>query len=127
MLDKGDITAGHARALLASPDPLLLAQEIVKRGLNVRQAEDIGRMMQGKDKRHTPRASSPQRAPSSYSGAKEKDADILALEESLSENLGLRVSIHDRGQSGEIIVAYDNLSQLDVILRKLGSNAEELV
>jgi ParB family chromosome partitioning protein len=126
MLDSGAITVGHARALLSCSDASLLAQEIVKRGLNVRQAEEIGRMMQGKDKRHTPRASSPQSTPR-QNAPREKDADILALEESLSENLGLRVSIHDRGQSGEIMIAYDNLAQLDVILRKLGSNAEELV
>jgi len=131
LLDKGEISVGHARALLSCPDASLLAQEIVKRGLNVRQAEEIGRMMQGKDKRHTPRAASQQTAPAprhnTHHSTREKDADILALEESLSENLGLRVSIHDRGQSGEIVVAYDNLAQLDVILRKLGSNAEELV
>ncbi len=130
LLDSGGITVGHARALLSCPDASLLAQEIVKRGLNVRQAEEIGRMMQGKDKRHTPRAASQPAAPrpAGNTGApREKDADILALEESLSENLGLRVSINDRGQQGEIIVAYDNLAQLDVILRKLGSNAEELV
>jgi len=124
MLDKGDLTMGHARALLNAPDPVALAREIVKRGLNVRQAEAVSREVQGHEKRTVTRAGSgnaPYRAPVN------KDPDILALEESLSENMGLRVSINDRGQSGEIIVAYDNLSQLDVILRKLGSNAEELV
>jgi len=49
-----------------------------------------------------------------------KDPDILALEETLSDNLGLKVSINDRGQSGEIIISYDSLSQLDDILRRLG-------
>ena len=50
----------------------------------------------------------------------EKDPDILALEETLSDNLGLKVSIYDRGQSGEIVLTYDSLSQLDEILKRLG-------
>lgn len=124
MLDKGDLTMGHARALLNAPDPVALAREIVKRGLNVRQAEAVSREVQGHEKRTVTRAGSQN---SNYRPPVNKDPDILALEESLSESLGLRVSISDRGQSGEITVAYDNLSQLDVILRKLGSNAEELV
>ena len=124
MLDKGEISMGHARALLNSPDPISLAHEIVQRGLNVRQAEAASRRAKGRSKRTVIRSGS-----QSYHTAeqREKDPDILALEESLSENLGLRVSINDRGQSGEIVVAYENLAQLDVILRKLGSNAEELV
>lgn len=123
MLDKGELTMGHARALLNAPDPVALAREIVKRGLNVRQAEAVSREVQGHEKRTVKRAGSGNH----YRPPVNKDPDILALEESLSENLGLRVSINDRGQSGEIIVAYDNLAQLDVILRKLGSHAEELV
>lgn len=124
MLGRNELTMGHARALLNAPDPVALAQAIVKKGLNVRQAEQASREVQGNEKRTVQRAGSSNRG--SYQNPN-KDPDILALEESLSENLGLRVSMNDRGQSGEIIIAYDNLSQLDVILRKLGSNAEELV
>lgn len=123
MLDKGDLSMGHARALLNAPDATALAHEIVKRGLNVRQAEAVSREIQGHKKRSAPRAGSAARTVNN----KDKDPDIIALEESLSENLGLSVSINDRGQSGEIIVAYDSLVQLDVILRKLGADAEELV
>ena len=129
MLARGDITAGHARALLGSPDPLVLARAIVEKGLNVRQAEQISRVMQGNPKRIVPRAASPQapaapRSQMQYSAAQgPKDPDILALEESLSENLGLRVSINDRGQAGEIVLAYDSLGQLDEILRRLSAEA----
>jgi ParB family chromosome partitioning protein len=123
MLDRSELTMGHARALLNAPDPIALAKAIVAKGLNVRQAEQASREVQGNEKRTVTRAGSQ----NNYRNPVNKDPDILALEESLSENLGLRVSMNDRGQSGEIIIAYDNLSQLDVILRKLGSNAEELV
>lgn len=131
MLENGELTMGHARALLNAPNAVELAREIARRGLNVRQAEAASRQMQGNSKQRRPRASSPtpyerpMDAQAQHSGP--KDPDILALEESLSENLGLRVSINDRGQSGEIIIAYDSLSQLDVILRKLGTHAEELI
>lgn len=124
MLGRGELTAGHARALLNAPNPVELAELIVRKGLNVRQAEEFSRVTKGVEKRHSPRAASG--APGGYR-ATNKDPDILALEESLSENLGLKVSINDRGQSGEIVIAYDSLSQLDIILRKLGSEAEELI
>lgn len=119
MLDRGELTMGHARALIGVPGAVELAREIVKKGLNVRQVEQASREMQGISKRATPRAGSPSgqyRPPVNPN----KDPDILALEETLSDNLGLRVSINDRGQSGEIVIAYDSLSQLDEILRRLG-------
>lgn len=110
MIDKGDLTAGHARSLIGAENALELARQIVKGGLNVREAEKEGRKAKGKPKKsHSRKASS-----------KSKSADIVAIEDSLSENLGVRVSINDYGQSGEIILAYDSLKQLDSILRKLG-------
>lgn len=121
MLEKGELTMGHARALLTAENPTQLAREIVKKGLNVRQAETFSKGAQPLQNPadRTPRA--PRQAgyrPAGYNG--EKDPDILALEETLSDNLGLKVSIFDRGQSGEIVLAYDSLSQLDNILKRLG-------
>ncbi|MDX1975034.1 MAG: ParB/RepB/Spo0J family partition protein [Rickettsiales bacterium] len=113
MLDKGELTMGHARALLTAKDPVALAKEIVSKGLNVRDAERFSKGAQ-EPKSNAPRGTSNRRQTSS------KDPDILALEASLSDDLGIRVSIHDRGQSGEIVLAYDSLSQLDNILQRLG-------
>ena len=122
MLEKGELTMGHARALLTSENPVELARQIVKKGLNVRQAEGFSK---GASERVREGSGNPARAksPNAYrpqdtGGA--KDPDILALEETLSENLGLKVSIYDRGQSGEIVLSYDSLSQLDEILKRLG-------
>jgi ParB family chromosome partitioning protein len=125
MLDKNELTMGHARALLNAPNAVELARDIVRKGLNVRQAEQYSRLAQGQEKRSAPRANSNRMAqPFNHVGggygAAAKDPDILALEETLSENLGLKVSINDRGQSGEIVISYDSLSQLDEILRRLG-------
>jgi ParB family chromosome partitioning protein len=119
MLDKGELTMGHARALLTAENPVELAREIVKKGLNVRQAEGFSKGATAKAPgEKATRASQPNGYRPPNTGV--KDPDIIALEETLSENLGLKVSIYDRGQSGEIVIAYDTLSQLDEILRRLG-------
>jgi ParB family chromosome partitioning protein len=121
MLDKGELSMGHARTLIGVPNQIQIAKEIAARGLSVRQAEEISREVQGNQKRTNSRSQNMNKAGSgSYRAPENRDPDILALEETLSENLGLKVAIHDRGQSGEIILTYDSLSQLDEILRRLG-------
>ncbi|MFO0388106.1 MAG: ParB/RepB/Spo0J family partition protein [Alphaproteobacteria bacterium] len=122
MLDKGELTMGHARALLTAQNPVELAEMIVKKGLNVRQAEKFSKGA-GKTARSANAALRAQGAGQGYRPPVNKDPDIIALEESLSENIGVRVAINDRGQAGEIILSYDSLMQLDDILRRLGSNS----
>jgi ParB family transcriptional regulator, chromosome partitioning protein len=112
MLVAGDLTAGHARALLSVSDPDGVARRIVEQGLTVR---DVERIVQ----------SETQRAPEikSMEGVKprvSKDADTLALEKSLSDTLGLKVTIDHRGESGEVRVAYKSLEQLDALCKRLG-------
>jgi ParB family chromosome partitioning protein len=113
MLEKGQLTMGHARALLTAENPVELAREIIAKGLSVRQIENY---RSGKEATKT---ESKTKAPAASGG---KDPDILALEDNLSESLGVKVSITDRGQRGEITLAYDSLSQLDEILRRLGNS-----
>lgn len=121
-LDDDKLTMGHARALLNAKDAEALADEVVKRGLNVRQTENLCRS--GMPSAQTSTSSGGKKGGSSRSSAsREKDPDILALEETLSENLGLTVSINDEGQHGQIVISYDSLSQLDDILRRLGGGA----
>lgn len=121
MLERGELTMGHARTLIGVPNAVAIAKQIVVRGLSVRQAEDLSREVQGNAKRSNSRSQNREvRAGGGYSQSANRDPDILALEETLSENLGLKVAIHDRGQSGEIILSYSSLSQLDEILRRLG-------
>lgn len=119
MLEKGELTMGHARALLTTDNPVELARQIARKGLNVRQAENFSK---GAGSRKESASTRP-KSPNAYrhpDATGYKDPDILALEETLSENLGLKVSIYDRGQSGEIVLSYDSLSQLDDILKRLG-------
>ena len=107
----GRITSGHARAVATAPDPGRLADEIVAKGLSVRQAEELGRAAQAKPRDAAPR---PAR---SVSGP--KHADIRALEGDLSEVLGMAVLLDHKGEGGRLSVAYASLEQLDELCRKL--------
>ena len=103
-LDDGELSAGHARALLTAPDPAALAAEVVRRGLNVRATE---RLVQ---RRAAPRHRSPRRL---------RDADTAAVERELGAHLGLRVTLEQRQRGGALTVHYRSLDQLDRVLRLL--------
>lgn len=111
LVENGSLSAGHGRALLSSSDPANLAKQIIKEDLNVRQTEALAK---GRPSQQT-------KTPSSGSQPIEKDADTLALEQNLSNSLGLKVSI-DHGQNGGLVVVkYKTLEQLDEICRRLGA------
>ncbi len=110
MLRLGDLTAGHARALLNAEDPLGLAKKVIARGLNVRQTEKLCQAS-GADAK-----SSLAKKPSGTLG---KDANILALEYDLSNLLGLKVEIDFKMSGGQLKISYDTLEQLDDILHRL--------
>ena len=120
-IDSGALTMGHARALLNAKDPEELAKQIIEKGLSVRQAEEWAKGIKPSEENtaKSTSARTPSDAPRRRSG--NKSEDVLQLENMLAESLGLRVSIDTRsGQSGEVIITYDSLSQLDEILRRLG-------
>ncbi len=104
MIERGELTAGHARALLNAQDALALAQQVVEGGLNVRQTERLAQ---------APKARGP--APA----APAKDADTLALEHDLALKLGLKVTINHRAGGGELVLRYENLAQLDDLVQRL--------
>lgn len=122
MLDNGDLSMGHARALVGHKDALTLAEEIVRKGLNVRQAEALSRRDPNKPLGRPRKGIAPQSATPGTRQSGPKDPDIIALEDTLSENLGLKVSIDDQGSNGLISIQYTTLEQLDDILRRLGGS-----
>lgn len=112
MLEDGGLSAGHARALLAAPDPIALAKEIIARGLNVRQTESLVRE-KAPERRRTPKAPGPDSQIA-------QDADTLALERSLSDRVGLKVRILHRDPGGRVEIHYRTVEQLDDVVRRLG-------
>jgi ParB family transcriptional regulator, chromosome partitioning protein len=108
----GKLSAGHARMLVGQANAEELAEEIVVRGLNVRQVEAMAREAGAKSaKAGTNGHKSRARA--------EKNANLLALEKRISDALGLVVSVNDRGRGGVISIRYRSLDQLDEVLRRL--------
>ncbi len=105
LVDDGKLTAGHARAILSSPDPIALAQRAVRQNLNVRQVEQLVQEAGPK--------------PKSTAAPAEKNADIRALEHDITGALGLPVAIQHRDKGGEVRVRYTTLEQLDEICKRL--------
>jgi ParB family chromosome partitioning protein len=103
----GDLTAGHARALLALPDPEAAAKKVVARGLSVRDVEAMARAPETKS------ASRPRKP------AAPKDPDLVALETELSDVLGLEVALSTNGGGGELSIRYATLDQLEMVVRRL--------
>lgn len=114
LLEQGKLTAGHARALLNAADPLAIAEKVVAKGLNVRQAE---RLVQG-ERQPAARAGG-RKAGEGAAVAPAKDPDTIALERDLSALLGLKVTISFQGQGGSLTIHYQTLEQLDDVLQRL--------
>ena len=109
---QGQLSAGHARALIGVPDPLAAARKIVEGGLTVRQAEELAH------DEGVP-ARKPQKARSGSGGGKAKDADTVALEKRVSDALGLSVTVNHRDPGGTVQISYRNLEQLDDVMKRL--------
>lgn len=104
-IERGQLTAGHARALVATDSPAELADQIIQLGLSVRETEGLAREATAK----------PQKKATA-----EKDADTKALEKTLSEALGLKVDIQHKGdKGGSLVISYKTLDQLEDICRRL--------
>ncbi len=105
LVSTGQISAGHARALLAADDPEACARIVVEQGLNVRQTEKLvqaGPAAQARRKKPSP-----------------PDADTRALEQDLTDRLGLKVTLRNQGSRGALTLHYDSNDQLDDLLRRL--------
>lgn len=107
LIADGKLSAGHARALVPAKNPVGLAREIVKKGLNVRQTEALAKRDQDNPEIHKKKAD-PQ-----------ADADIVALEKELERVIGLKVKIAPKGKGGTLSLAYHDLDQLDDIIKRL--------
>ena len=107
MVATGELSMGHARALIPADDAEALAEEVVRRDLSVRDTEKLVRSSR-------PKAAPPARGPA---GA--FNADIEALERQLGDMLGLRVKINHRADGGLVALNYSSLDQLDMICQRL--------
>ena len=107
LLQEGELSVGHARALIVLKDPLSVAKYAIKKRMSVRQLETyVSYLKSGKNIKEK--------------NFKTKSSDILALEKKLTDQTGLSVEIVEKGKErGELNVKYSNYEQLDSICKKL--------
>ena len=111
LLEEGNLSAGHARAVLAAPAPVqeALAEQIVREGLSVRQAEQLAKKLAAKKPPKARPAADPQAA-----------LYLRDAEKSLSGRLGRRVRILPGRKKGRVELEYYNEEDLEALLALLG-------
>ena len=101
MVIEGNLTAGHARALIGLNNATDIAKKIAKKGLSVRQSEVLARQFKNKK----------------FKIVSKKDSNILDLQKSLEEKTGLNISINNKkNNSGTISFEYKDLDQLEKLI-----------
>ncbi|MBL8692327.1 MAG: ParB/RepB/Spo0J family partition protein [Rhodospirillaceae bacterium] len=105
LVEAGQLSAGHARALVGRDDSEELAKKIVDKGLTVRQVE---------------RLVTTERSGGSTAAEPEKtDPNTAALQHDLETLLGMRVKVTFDGSKGALTVYYNSLDQLDGLLSRI--------
>jgi len=108
LVGTGELSMGHARALIPAADPEALAAEVVRRGLSVRETERLVQQAR------------PRKVGEQGGGdARGSNADIAALERQLGDMLGLKVTIKHGARGGAVSLNYSTLDQLDMICQRL--------
>ncbi len=116
MVRDGQISAGHARALIGTGNPEALARRVAAQGLSVREVERLVR-----------EAAAEKPARKGSDKAREKDSDTRALEADLSAHLGMQVQIDMAGgQAGMLSVRFKTLDDLDRLCQALSTVPAEM-
>ena len=107
LLNSGALSIGHARALITRKDASLLAKEIIRKKLSVREVEKLVKI------------DFVEKQKSSF--IKRKDADTREIEANLKASIGMRVDINHNNltEAGELKIKYKSLDQLDFLIIKL--------
>ncbi len=107
MVEQGNLSAGHARTLIGLNNSAEIAKKIIQKKLSVRQAEILARQFRNKK----------------FKLISKKDPNILDLQKSLEEKVGLIVSINNKkDNSGAISFEYQNLDQLNRLIDIIKKN-----
>ena len=107
MIRNEKLSQGHAKLLVGLDNCLLLAEKIVKKKLSVRQTESLIRILKNNSKRKNIN----------------KDSNILATENELTEKIGMRVFLNNKkNNSGTLIFEYKGLDQLDRLISVVKNN-----
>jgi ParB family transcriptional regulator, chromosome partitioning protein len=108
LVEKGDLSAGHARALVGLEDEAYskhLAEKAVGEGWSVRQMEDAVRLRKGKDTSKKPQV------------RELRPVEIIELEKRLTDHLDAKVKIDYRGDKGRVEIGFGSLAELERLYR----------
>jgi len=117
-LEQGLISEGHARALLALPtaaSQISACRTVVRKGLSVRETEEVVKTESGRDKGREMQQSEP---------TGKEDSERASLETSLSRALGTRVRVRGDGEKGRVEIHFFSSGELDGILDRLGVRSQ---
>ena len=107
MVEEGNLSAGHARSLIGLNNSTDIAKKIIQKKLSVRQSEVLVRQFRNKK----------------FKLISKKDSNILDLQNSLEQKIGLKVTINNKkNNSGTISFEYLNLDQLDKLINTIKNN-----
>jgi ParB family transcriptional regulator, chromosome partitioning protein len=106
LVTRGELSAGHARALLGARDPGQLAREVIRRGLTVRETEHLTAAALRRERQARPDRLS--------------DPDLDDLERQLGRRIGLAVAIRPGRRGGTLVIRYSSPEQLDALVERLG-------
>ena len=107
MVERGDLSAGHARTLIGIQNAVGIAKKIIEKKLSVRQTESLTRQFKNQKLKLIHK----------------KDPNILDLQKTLEEKTGLNVSINNKkNNSGTIFFEYNDLDQLEKIISSIKKN-----
>ena len=107
MVEEGNLSAGHARSLIGLNNSTDIAKKIIQKKLSVRQSEVLVRQFRNKK----------------FKLISKKDSNILDLQNSLEQKIGLKITINNKkNNSGTISFEYLNLDQLDKLINTIKNN-----
>jgi len=107
LIESQKLTAGHAKVLVGLENARFIAAKIIEKKLSVRQTENLVKIFKNKK----------------LKSSTDKDANIIALELSISNKIGLNVEIQNKKRNkGKISFEYKDLDQLNKIIEIVKSN-----
>ncbi len=117
LVSSGKLSAGHARCLVGLDNAKILADKIIKEDLNVRQVESLVAKQRNK--------SSPNKEVKDNDRSLFKNTDLMDIEESLKQKLGLRIKISPSKQGGgKVVLQYASAAELDMIVEILNQRKQ---
>jgi len=119
MVERGELTIAHARALTRAADPEALAREAVARRLDIYQTEQLVLTAGGRPRFTTPDAERP--APAAPENDDDDEIETQLVVRHLSALLGLKVTIIERSDVGVVAIHYANRDQLNRLISRLNT------